>query len=137
MNILNIKASLIVIGFLLASNISAQTDAEVSNYDLPPGAFLSPKFDTDKDMSEIINEIKHKAVENSNEDEKAKFLKPDITQEDWDRLKKYNPEEYEYYQRALNFYDNLSERVKIIIDTDDLWYIYKFKVESREELTKY
>lgn len=138
MNILNIKASLIIVfGLLLVFNISAQADTEGNNYDLPPGAVIKPKADLNRDLSGKINELRFKSISSDDLEINAEFIKADLTNEDWERLKVTNPDEFDYYQRALEYYEALSPKVKTILNTDELWHLYMFDLKTREEIKQY
>ena len=138
MNILNIKANLIIVfGLLLVFNISAQADTEGNNYDLPPGAVIKPKADLNRDLSGKINELRFKSISSDDLEINAEFIKADLTNEDWERLKVTNPDEFDYYQRALEYYEALSPKVKTILNTDELWHLYMFDLKTREEIKQY
>lgn len=67
--------------------------------------------------------------------QKATFLRP-FTPEDWIYLQQHQPESYNYYTAAKNWYENLPQRMLTLFTTEELWYIYfydqqlKYKLET-------
>lgn len=114
------------------------TAQDTTQYNLPPKYCIPNKMDVNSyDFSEKMNEIEYKSMSDSEMNNNAKFIKEGLTDEDWDRLKKYNPEEYKYYREALTFYEELSPKVKTILTTKELWDIYMFKSDLKEKLLQY
>lgn len=117
---------------LLVQVSYAQTDT-TSEFDIPPGAVVSKKIDLDKDFSGKLNELKYQNYANDSLKVNAKFIK-DLTAKDWKNLEEKNPDEFEYYQRALSFYENLNPKVKHVFNTEELWFIYMFRQDIKEKI---
>ncbi len=105
-----------------------------AQYNLPPDAVLKAKTSSDVDYAFKLIEIEDWQATDTKLSE-AQFLIED-TESNWEELRAF-PEKYAYYQKAKVFYDNLSPRVKAVLTTDELWYIYFFDQVLTERLTKF
>lgn len=127
-----------IVFFVIFSPCLIAQEGASSDFNLPPNVVLSKKFDPNEmDLSRVLNELKHQRISPSDYKVNAKFIKPGLTDEDWSNMEEDNPDEFAYYREAKAFYDRLSPRVKHILNTEELWFIYMFKREIRNQLTEY
>lgn len=104
------------------------------DYNLPPGTVIMPKSDLTIDYSYLLSEIEEASATSNYV--RAQFIK-EFTEQDWVNMEANNPDEYAYYTAAKTFYDNLSPKVKVILSTEELWYIYMFDQRLKSQLTNY
>jgi hypothetical protein len=114
------------------SNVAnGESAIDMSNYNLAPGMVLSPKkVNLEMDYSFMLNEIPATAPKNFKNDD---FLRV-IPKEKLDYWKASEPEVYQYYATAKNFYDNLSPKVKAIFSVEVLWHIYFYDQKLKSKL---
>lgn len=99
-------------------------------YNLPPGAVLMPKGVTDVDYSYKLQESVNG---NDSKTTCLQFLnsfKKDLTE-----IKNNFPKEYEYYAAAENYFNSLSDKVKVLFNAEELRYVYIFDQELKNKLT--
>ncbi|MES2545476.1 MAG: hypothetical protein V4548_11355 [Bacteroidota bacterium] len=111
------------------SNIG-QSSVDMSNFNLAPGMVFSPKKVNLIDYSFMLEQIPTV--------EPKKFMNDDflkiIPKEKLDYWKSSEPQVYQYYATAKNFYDNLSNKVKSVLSVDVLWHIYFYDVKLKNQL---
>ena len=139
LNVVSLFVVLASASLTFAQSEEPKTNDLSAEYNLPPTYHIPKKLDiVSLDYSEKINLIETKSTSDETDMSKqAKFIKEEITDEDWERLKIHNPEEYKYYRDALTYYNQLSPRVKSTLTTEELWNIYMFQQANKEKLLKY
>ncbi|MEZ4854392.1 hypothetical protein [Flavobacterium sp.] len=100
-------------------NLIAQNSKE---YNLPPGYKIHPKKEI-IDLSYKIDENNKNEVFYSQDD--LLFLK-NLSDVELENLKSELPDYYNYIQSGKAFINSLSQKVKNIYTTNELWYIYAF-----------
>lgn len=112
---------------------SVAKDEQNPKFNLPPGAKLMHKVDTEIDYSYKLNEIPASAP--------LKFIPGNFLKEfredDLLEMKTNTPETYEYYTKAADYYNNLSNKVKATFTIEEIWYIYKFDQNFKANLLNY
>lgn len=104
----------------------------ISQTNLPPGAV--PVKDTGIKIS--IDELKERISSQTRAyDTKAQFLK-NLSEENLKELERGNRAEYDYYNEAYSFYQQLSENILYNLSTDELWYLYQYQPKSSDQLLK-
>ena len=111
--------------------VSFLTYGQTTN--LPPNAKTKTKGVTEIDISQELDAINQY---NQNSPIKAKPLKL-LNEDEWTTLELNNPDEFNYYRAAQNYYDELSHRVKCALTTDQLWTIYFYDQDMKDELLNY
>jgi hypothetical protein len=101
-----------------------------SDYNLPPGAVLKPKAKIE-DLSYKLGDLQNTVSQNYVE---QNFLK-DFSSEDLVSMQIEAPEMYSYYMTANDFYINLSPRVKSIFTVNELWDIYYFDANLKQQIS--
>lgn len=125
---LNYSQLFILIGvLLLSSGIYAQ------QYNIPPNAQTKTKAITTIDVSEELNNLGQFTPDSP---VKAKPMKQ-LTAAEWEALETSNPDEYIYYQEALEYYNQLSHQVKCALTSDQLWTIYIYDQALKDQLLNY
>ncbi len=100
-----------------------------SQLNLPPNLALSKKLDVNADYWEKLSLIPNEAPSNSSFEPFLKDVDVDEAQNDY-------PELYNYYMEAQEFHDSLSNKVKVTFTHEELWRIYMFNQELKQELIK-
>jgi hypothetical protein len=119
----------------LITNLSLYTQNKQSfqvqdNYNIPPNAIIKPKAINSSDyFSKIDNQPDYSRVSNVESDFK-KFLSEDNLKD----MELNDKESYSYYLEVLKYFDTLSPKVKALFTADDLWNIYMFHNELKNEL---
>jgi hypothetical protein len=118
-------------GQTLDQNQTNKENNNTKNFNLPPGAYLKKKFVTDIDLS---YKLKGGISTVTYTDSDLKIAK-NLSAEELESLKEVDPIVYNYYTSANNFFNSLSSKVKNIYTKVDLWYIYVFDQDLKNQLT--
>ena len=103
----------------------------------PPGSIILPKTDTEVDYSYKLLEMN--VVNSVSAILEQPIAQPiiDITAEEFALMQIEQPEHYVYYTEALNYYNSLSINIKRTFTTYELWYVYFFDQELKNNLLNY
>jgi len=93
---------------------------------LPPDAVFRPKFFKFIDHSEKLNSVSNQAL-------KKDFM-AEYSEEDIKHYKTTNPTDYAYYQEAIAYFNKLSDKVNRAFTVKELWYIYMYDQELKNNL---
>lgn len=122
----------LIIWVVSFASFGAFSQTKISEHNLPPGSVLKPKTDTNIDYSYKLSEIPPQSPQNAIYDD---FLK-DWSAEDLEITKNKEPKLYAYLIEAQNYHNALSDKVKVTFSFDELWYIYVFDQELKNELLR-
>ncbi len=111
-------------------NLEIKERTLAQNYNIPPGVVFSMKFDTTLDLSYKLHGTAKSISYNDSELRVGKIL----TSEQLDSLKGIDIVNYEYYTSANLYFDKLSEKVKKLYTKNELWYIYVFDQNLKNNL---
>jgi hypothetical protein len=117
------KLTLIVALFAVNSLFSQE------KYNLPPGSVLKVKASIEDNYSYKLNFIDDASLVEKN----LNFL-ASIPSDELEEMKILAPEKFEYYQKANDFYNSLSVKVKNTFSIQDIWNIYVFDQELKETI---
>jgi len=115
--------------FVCATATAQQTGKfiyEGKEFNLPPGAKFRPNNFKFIDYSEKLNRTTNQPIK---KDFMYSFSKEDIH-----IMKTKYQTDYLYYQKALAYFDKLSEKVNRIYTVKELWYIYVYDQELKNKL---
>jgi len=93
---------------------------------LPPDAVFSPNSFKFQDYSSKLGTVTNQSL-------KKDFM-ADFSKEDIHNFKTKYQDEYAYYQEALIYFDKLSDRVNKALTVKELWYIYIYDQELKNNL---
>ena len=110
--------------------VIASFSSKAQQYNIPPGNVLPMKVDTRADYWHKLDLIPEGKNKNAKYDD---FLK-ELSKDDLSEMKANNKPVYDYYMEAKTFHNNLSDRVKVTFTWDELWEIYMFNPELKNEL---
>jgi hypothetical protein len=99
---------------------------DITKFNLPPGTAFAPKLFQEIDYS-------YKLDQNLNLPINKKFLK--FSKEELIVLKKKNKKTLNYYLQAKDYFNCLSDKVKKSYTVNELWYIYVFDRDLKNNLT--
>lgn len=129
-NILQKYCMLLILILILSATSFAQQTGKFTHqgkeFNLPPDAIFRPKYFKFIDYSVKLNTV-------TNESLKKDFMS-DFSEEDIHNFKTIYQEEYAYYQKALAYFDKLSDRVNKALTVKELWYIYMYDQELKNKL---
>lgn len=109
---------------------SAKPSPSYNQFNLPPGEVLNPKIITNIDYSYKLNQLAAFSAKNTRNFEfPAQYSTADI-----EEMKSLTPEKYQYFKRAVDYFNSLPERVKANFTDNELWYIYKFDQKLKNAL---
>jgi hypothetical protein len=115
------------LGFLL---LSISLHAQQQEVNLPPGSVVKSKYTIYRDLSYKLNqEPNYSQVESVNTE-----LFKDLTESNLLEMKTNDPESFEYYNEAANYFKSLSTKVKALFTSEELWYVYQFDQNLKETL---
>ena len=115
---------------IISLSVNGQTDlSKNNNLNLPPGSVLAKKFEF-IDYSYRLNYI---ASNTSNVEVNKNFLQ-EFSEAELTEIKNNTPEKYQYYLKAQDFYNALSNNVKSAFTVSELWYVYMYDVELTNKL---
>jgi hypothetical protein len=78
----------------------------------------------------LINDVpNYSQIEDVNRE-----LFKDLSLNNLNEMKEINSESYNYYLKAANYFQNISEKVKALYSAEELWYIYQFDATLTETL---
>jgi hypothetical protein len=109
---------------------SANASGNNKNWNLPPDAIVHPKANTSIDYSFKLNEF----ILNESEKAAQNDFGKDMTEENFESMRKDHPEAFKYYKEAEGFYKSLSNKVKAAYTGEELWYIYMFDQNLKNRL---
>jgi hypothetical protein len=116
--------------FISAMLILSSLGYSQENYNLPPGSVVKQKAVLFKDISYKLNDNPDfSQVEAVNRE-----LFKDLSESNLNEMKELNPESHLYFTLATNYFSLLSDKVKAIYTSDELWYIYQFDQKLKETL---
>jgi len=93
---------------------------------LPPDAIFRPKFFKFIDYSEKLNTVTNQSLD--------KNFMSDFSKEDIHNFKTKYQDEYVYYQEALTYFNKLSDKVNRALTVKELWYVYMYDQELKNNL---
>jgi hypothetical protein len=106
------------------------TQKKNNQFNLPPGFTLYPKTDSTIDYSEkLFNEPNYKQIGVVN-----RQFKSVMTEENYVDMQLNDMDSYNYYKEAEVYFDRLSDKVKAIYTADEIWYIYYFDTNLKNQL---
>lgn len=108
----------------------SEYDIYIASFNLPPGAGYYAKNVDLIDYSFMLEQIPAVNPEKFINDD---FLKV-YPKEKLDYWKSNEPNIYQYYATAKNFYDNLSSKVKSVLSVEVLWHIYIYDQKLKNKL---
>lgn len=118
------RSTIIMLIFFLLSSLSIFSQnnlSETKKVNLPPGGLMPLKFDF-IDYSYKLDNISSNTVKLQ---EEKNFLQ-EFTDADLLEMKTNSFNKYQYYMKANDFYNNLSNTIKNLYTIQELWYIYSF-----------
>lgn len=110
--------------------IHAQEKIIARRMNLPPGTILQPKLDVAIDYSYKLGTIS----DNVSDAVSAQNFLYDFTDADLAEMKANDFMKYEYYMKANEYYNSLSNKVKSIFTIQELWYVYIFDADLSDKL---
>lgn len=120
------KPMLTILFFLFVSVAISQNKMPKDQFNLPPDAAFAPKLFQEIDYS-------YKLDQNLNLPINKKFLK--FSEEELIVLKKKNKKTFNYYLQAKDYFNCLSDKVKKSYTVNELWYIYMYDRDLKNNLT--
>jgi Glu-tRNA(Gln) amidotransferase subunit E-like FAD-binding protein len=106
------------------------SSGSTSQYNLPPGAVLYPKTDPSIDYSEkLYGESNYKQIVIVNQQ-----FKSVMTPENYADMQANDLASYNYYKEAEAYFDQLSDKVKALFTANEIWYIYYFDTNLKNQL---
>ena len=115
---------LIFIMFLITIGAYSQ---DVTKFNLPPGTGFAPKIFQEIDYSYKLND------ESLNEPIEKKYLFK-FSEIKLEEIKSIDPNAYNYYNTANNYFNSLSKSVKRKFTVKELWYIYMYDLKLKNKL---
>jgi len=115
--------------FVCTATFAQQTGKftyEGKEFNLPPGAVFRPAYFKFHDHSGKLSKVSNRPLK---KDFMDKFSKEDIH-----NFKTKYQGEYAYYQEALAYFDKLSDKVNKALTVKELWYIYIYDQELKNNL---
>lgn len=105
----------------------SQTKSEGENYNLPPGYYLTPG----KQVFDLSYKLEGKVLDKDIPDSELQVLK-EISEEELLNM----PAEYQQYVHSgKDFIDSLSAHVKSLYTEKELWYIFAFDRNLKNQLS--
>ena len=105
--------------------------AQSEKFNLPPGAKITPKTITDTDYSYKLNQL-----ESAPSDFEEEYFFKNFNQEDLKEREALDEEYKRYCDEARSFYRALSNTVKHNFTVYEIWYIYQFDQDLKNQLLK-
>jgi hypothetical protein len=96
---------------------------------IPPGSVMPIKFEF-IDYSYKLDNVSSTKL---NSLEEKNFLE-EFSEEDLIEMKLHHSDRYEYFMKANDFYNSLSNNVKATFTIKELWYIYSFDQQLKNKL---
>lgn len=115
----------IINSLLFSQNLSQHNSGTLN---LPPGGKMPLKFEY-VDYSYKLNNLQPVSTIVSEQN----FLQ-DISNEELEKMKTNEPNVYEYYMKADQFFKSLSPSVKSTFTVKELWYIYTYDINLTKRL---
>jgi len=115
--------------FVCTATFAQQTGKftyEGKEINLPPDAVFSPNSFKFQDYSSKLGTVTNQSL-------KKDFMS-DFSKEDIHNFKTKYQKEFSYYQEALAYFAKLSDRVNRALSTKELWYIYIYDQELKNNL---
>jgi hypothetical protein len=125
------KRLFILLFLFIGITLSAQNKQNSeNNFNTPPNAVLLPKAAKSVDFFEKVNNQPDYSKVSQVESDFRRFLSKD----DLNDMEINDKASYQYYVEALNFFEMLSPKVKALFTADDLWNIYMFHSDFKNQL---
>lgn len=123
---------LLVVITILTTNFGFAQDS-TAFFRIPPGAIIKEKSVIKINMDKLHEDIMSRS---SDEEIHLPFIKK-ISEEEWNKLEQNDTESFAYFSEALEYYNQLSNRVKAALTAKELWSIYVYMPKIREKLLTY
>jgi hypothetical protein len=127
LNTIAMKKILLLLSMLYLAGVGIAQ--QTPQYNLPPGAVLKPNAKIE-DLSYKLGDLPDKVDQNYIE---QNFLEH-FTSDELNAMQTESSSLYSYYMEANDFYTKLSPRVKSIFSVNELWDIYYFDADLKQQI---